>query len=122
MAAKAIGTEHHTFVVEPRAWETLPELAGQFDEPFADSSALPTWHVARETRRHVTVALTGDAGDELFAGYDRYRAVALAAWLDRLPATPRNFLGGPVARTLPASVKAKTRLRQVRRMLSRRDR
>ena len=117
LAAKAIGTEHHAFVVEPRAWETLPALARQFDEPFADSSALPTWHVARETRRHVTVALTGDAGDELFAGYDRYRAVALAAWLDRLPDAPRNFLGGPVARTLPASVKAKTRLRQVRRML-----
>jgi asparagine synthase (glutamine-hydrolysing) len=117
LAAKAIGTEHHTFVIQPKAWETLPALARQFDEPFADSSALPTWHVARETRRHVTVALTGDAGDELFAGYDRYRAVALAAWLDRLPDAPRNFLGGPVARTLPTSVKAKTRLRQVRRML-----
>ena len=117
LAAKAIGTEHHSFKVEPRAWETLPALARQFDEPFADSSALPTWHVSRETRRHVTVALTGDAGDELFAGYDRYRAVALAAWLDRLPDAPRGFLGGPLARALPTSVKAKTRLRQVRRML-----
>jgi asparagine synthase (glutamine-hydrolysing) len=117
LAAKAIGTEHHTFVVEPRAWETLPALARQFDEPFADSSALPTWLVARETRKHVTVALTGDAGDELFAGYDRYRAVALAAWLDRLPDGSRNFLGGPMARALPTSVKAKTKLRQVRRML-----
>ena len=117
LAAKALGTEHHSFVIEPRAWETLPALARQFDEPFADSSALPTWHVARETRRHVTVALTGDAGDELFAGYDRYRAVALADWLDRLPDGPRNFLGGPVARALPASVKAKTRVRQVRRLL-----
>ncbi len=117
MAARSIGTEHHAFVVEPRAWETLPALAGQFDEPFADSSALPTWYVARETRRHVTVALTGDAGDELFAGYDRYRAVALAAWLDRLPPGPRAFLGGPFARAMPASTRAKTRLRQVRRML-----
>jgi asparagine synthase (glutamine-hydrolysing) len=117
LAARAIGTEHHTFVVEPKAWETLPALARQFDEPFADSSALPTWLVARETRKHVTVALTGDAGDELFAGYDRYRAVALAAWLDRLPDGSRSFLGGPVARALPTSVKAKTRLRQVRRLL-----
>jgi asparagine synthase (glutamine-hydrolysing) len=117
LAARAIGTEHHTFVVEPKAWETLPALARQFDEPFADSSALPTWLVARETRKHVTVALTGDAGDELFAGYDRYRAVALAAWLDRLPEGTRNFLGGPVARGVPTSVKAKTRLRQIRRML-----
>jgi asparagine synthase (glutamine-hydrolysing) len=68
MAARHLGTEHHAFVVAPRAWETLPAIARQFDEPFADSSALPTWHVARETRREVTVALTGDAGDELFAG------------------------------------------------------
>src|SRR5262249_34960083 len=74
LAAKAIGTEHHAFRVEPKAWETLPALAWHFDEPFADSSALPTWHVSRETRKEVTVALTGDAGDELFGGYDRYRA------------------------------------------------
>ena len=117
MAAAYLKTEHHTFKVEPKAWETLPGLAKHFDEPFADSSALPTWHVARETRRHVTVALTGDAGDELFAGYDRYRAVAIAAMLDRLPSGPRRLLGGSVARAIPVSVKAKTRLRRVRRML-----
>ena len=117
MAATHLGTEHHSFIVEPEAWATLPGLAHHFDEPFADSSALPTWHVARETRKHVTVALTGDAGDELFAGYDRYRAVAVAAALDRLPGGTRRFLGGPLARALPASVKAKTRLRRVRRML-----
>ncbi len=116
-AAKAIGTEHHAFQVRPRAWETLPALADQFDEPFADSSALPTWLVSRETRKEVTVALTGDAGDELFAGYDRYRGVALAAMLDRLPAGAKAMLGGPLARVLPTSVKAKTRLRKVRRWL-----
>ena len=117
LAAKALGTEHHAFRVEPRAWETLPALADQFDEPFADSSALPTWFVSRETRREVTVALTGDAGDELFAGYDRYRAVALAALADRIPGVARGVLAGPVARALPASVRAKTRLRKVRRWL-----
>ncbi|GAC1469777.1 MAG: asparagine synthase (glutamine-hydrolyzing) [Isosphaeraceae bacterium] len=117
LAARSLGTEHHAFRVEPRAWETLPALAEQFDEPFADSSALPTWHVARETRREVTVALTGDAGDELFGGYDRYRAVAFAAMLDRLPEGPRVALSGPVARALPVSVRAKTRLRKVRRWL-----
>src|SRR4051794_34724017 len=119
LAAKHLGTEHHAFKVTPRAWETLPALAWQFDEPFADSSALPTWYVAAETRRSVTVALTGDAGDELFAGYDRYRAVALAEWFDRLPSGSRRALSGPIARALPASwtVKAKTRLRRVRRML-----
>ena len=51
LAAQHLGTEHQTFIVEPKAWETLPHLAWHFDEPFADSSALPTWYVARETRR-----------------------------------------------------------------------
>jgi asparagine synthase (glutamine-hydrolysing) len=117
MAAKHLGTEHQAFRVTPHAWETLPALSWQFDEPFADSSALPTWYVAEQTRRSVTVALTGDAGDELFAGYDRYRAVALAGWLDRLPDGPKRALRGPIAHALPVSVKAKTRLRRVRRML-----
>jgi asparagine synthase (glutamine-hydrolysing) len=117
VAAKHLGTEHHAFVVSPKAWETLPALSWQFDEPFADSSAVPTWYVSRETRREVTVALTGDAGDELFAGYDRYRAVALASLLDRLPAGPRGVLSGPLARALPASARSRTRLRRMRRWL-----
>ena len=116
-AARRLGTEHQTFRVAPNAWEAIPSLADQFDEPFADSSALPTWFVARETRSAVTVALTGDAGDELFGGYDRYRAVALAARLDRLPPAARAALSGPVARAIPVSVRAKTRLRKVRRWL-----
>ncbi len=116
-AANYLGTTHHSFKVVPKAWETLPALADQFDEPFADSSALPTWYVSRETRREVTVALTGDAGDELFAGYDRYRAVALSAMIDRLPEGPRGVLSGPLARALPTSVRAKTRLRALRRWL-----
>lgn len=117
MAAEHLGTEHHAFRVQPDAWGTIPDLARQFDEPFADSSALPTWFVSEETRKHVTVALTGDAGDELFGGYDRYRAVAVAAMLDRLPAGARGVLAGPVARAIPASSRAKTRLRKVRRLL-----
>ena len=89
LAARSPGHRvHQTFIVEPRAWETLPELCRQFDEPFADSSALPTWYVSRETRRHVTVALTGDAGDELFGGYDRYRALGLTELFQRLPVGP----------------------------------
>ncbi|WP_165071279.1 asparagine synthase (glutamine-hydrolyzing) [Paludisphaera rhizosphaerae] len=120
-AAKAIGTEHHTFIVEPKAWETLPALAWQFDEPFADSSALPTWHVAHETRREVTVALTGDAGDELFGGYDRYRALALTEMFQRLPAGPRKVLAGAMTRLLPRSGKAKSRLRALERIAERID-
>ena len=116
LAARHLGTEHQTFIVEPKAWETLPELAWQFDEPFADSSALPTWYVARETRRSVTVALTGDAGDELFGGYDRYRALALTELFQRLPDGPRRVLGGTMVRVLPRSARSKTRLRGLQRL------
>lgn len=78
-------TEHHELVVRPDAMAVLPKLAWHFDEPFADSSAVPTYYVAEMTRRHVTVALNGDAGDENFGGYDRYVANLLAASFDRLP-------------------------------------
>lgn len=93
--------------------ETLPGLAHHFDEPFADSSALPTWHVSQQTRRHVTVAPTGDAGDELFAGYDRYRGLAMSVQLDRLSPGTRAFLSGRLVRAIPASAKAKTKLRSL---------
>ncbi len=84
--ASRYGTEHCEFVVKPDALEALPRLAQQFDEPFADSSALPTYYVAKITREHVTVALSGDGGDESFAGYRRYaEALALHDRLDRLP-------------------------------------
>jgi asparagine synthase (glutamine-hydrolysing) len=115
LAARHLGTEHQTLIVEPKAWETLPELAWQFDEPFADSSALPTWYVARETRRDVTVALTGDAGDELFGGYDRYRALAYSELFHQIPSGPRRLLGGTIVRVLPSSSRSKTRLRRLER-------
>jgi asparagine synthase (glutamine-hydrolysing) len=119
LAASHLGTDHQTFIVEPKAWETLPALAWQFDEPFADSSALPTWHVARETRRAVTVALTGDAGDELFGGYDRYRALALTELFQHVPDPPRRWIGGTMTRVLPRSSKSKSRLRALERLFER---
>jgi asparagine synthase (glutamine-hydrolysing) len=80
--AKHLGTEHHAFHVTPAAADDLPKLAAAFGEPFGDSSALPTHYLAREARRHVTVALSGDGGDELFGGYDRYRAIGWpVGWL-----------------------------------------
>jgi asparagine synthase (glutamine-hydrolysing) len=121
LAARHLGTDHQTFVVEPRAWETLPALAWHFDEPFADSSALPTWYVARETRRAVTVALTGDAGDELFGGYDRYRALALTEPFHRLPSGTRRFLTSLVSRFLPRSGKSKSPARALERLFERID-
>src|SRR6266849_3356777 len=70
--AEKFGTEHHEFTVEPDLEETLSHLTTMMEEPFGDSSMVPTYHVSRIARKHVTVALSGEGGDELFAGYDRY--------------------------------------------------
>jgi asparagine synthase (glutamine-hydrolysing) len=72
--ARLYGTDHHELVLRPDAVEALPKLVLQYGEPFADSSAVATFHLAALARRHVTVALNGEGGDESFAGYDRYRA------------------------------------------------
>ena len=72
LVAERFGTDHHEFVLEPDLEETLTYLSGMMEEPFGDSSMLPTYYVCRMARRQVTVALSGDGGDELFAGYDRY--------------------------------------------------
>ena len=85
LVAERFGTEHHELVVRPDAAAVLPKLAWHYDEPFGDSSAVPTYYVAQMTRRYVTVALNGDAGDENFGGYDRYVANLLAASFDRWP-------------------------------------
>jgi asparagine synthase (glutamine-hydrolysing) len=73
MVAERYGTEHHEFVVTPDAQAIFPELVWHYNEPFADSSAIPTYYVSKMAREYVTVILTGDAGDENFAGYPRYQ-------------------------------------------------
>ena len=73
LVAERFKTEHHELIVEPNFVETLEELTHQLEEPFADASMVPTYYVSRLARQHVTVALAGDGGDELFAGYDRYQ-------------------------------------------------
>jgi asparagine synthase (glutamine-hydrolysing) len=72
IAAKHFGTEHHEFVVTPDLFDIVGEIVWHFDEPFADQSALPTYMLSKMARDHVTVVLSGDGGDELFAGYSRY--------------------------------------------------
>ncbi|MBN1816601.1 MAG: asparagine synthase (glutamine-hydrolyzing) [Sedimentisphaerales bacterium] len=85
LTAERCGAEHHEFVVRPDAVEVLPLLVQHYNEPFADSSALPTYYVSQMTRPHVTVALSGDGGDESFAGYTRYAWMKRWQSLDVLP-------------------------------------
>jgi len=101
LVADRYGTVHEELLVRPDAVALLPRLAEAYDEPFGDSSALPTYIVCEHARRFVTVALGGDGGDETFAGYERYRAHALAGRLDHLPtAVPRA--AARALRLLPA--------------------
>ncbi|MEA2735987.1 MAG: hypothetical protein QOE14_2438, partial [Humisphaera sp.] len=101
--ARHLGTRHHQFTVRPNAAEDLPRLAAVFGEPFADSSALPTHYLARETRQHVKVALSGDGGDELFAGYDRYRAMQLGEGFRALPEPLRRIALNKIWERLPGT-------------------
>ena len=117
LAAERFGTRHEEFRVEPDAVDVLDKLVWHYDEPFADSSAVPTWYVSELTRGHVTVALSGDGGDELFAGYPRYRAVRLAARFDRLPGLLRRMLAGRYWQRLPASPRQKSVRRRLKRFL-----
>jgi asparagine synthase (glutamine-hydrolysing) len=100
--ARRHATDHHEYVVTPNALEVLPKLIWHFDEPFADSSAVPTYYVSKITRQHVTVALSGDGGDENFAGYRRYaRAVDLDRQMTGLGPTLLRPLLAAAARLLP---------------------
>jgi asparagine synthase (glutamine-hydrolysing) len=112
--AQHLKTEHYEFQVTPAGMEILPQLVWHYDEPFADSSAIPTWYVSQRTREHVTVALSGDGGDELFAGYPRYQAVALAAGLDRLWPL-RVIFGAGFWQSLPSSTRQKSVVRRFKR-------
>jgi asparagine synthase (glutamine-hydrolysing) len=101
--AQALGTDHTEMVVEAKAAEILPTLVWHLDEPFADSSALPTFYVARAARQRVTVALSGDGGDEVFAGYEwRYGLNMLEARVRRaIPGPVRRGLLGPLSTVWP---------------------
>jgi asparagine synthase (glutamine-hydrolysing) len=106
--AHAFGTEHHTRIVSADLVDVLPTLARHFGEPFGDPSALPTYHISKVAREQVTVVLTGDGGDELLAGYERYTA-ALNDRTTPLP-TPARALAGAAAGRLPFALKGRGRL------------
>ena len=109
--ARDLDTEHHDSVVRPEAGALLETLLDHHDEPFGDSSALPTYLVAREARTHVTVALNGDGGDETFAGYDRFHAALIA---DRMPSPLAHALRA-AARLVPEGPSYHARRRRIRR-------
>jgi asparagine synthase (glutamine-hydrolysing) len=101
--AALFGAEHHELVVRPDAVELLPRMARHYGEPFADHSAIPSFYLAEMTRRHVTVALTGDGGDEVFGGYGRYAHGAMLGRLDRVPVGTRRAVAALAARLRPAA-------------------
>ncbi len=111
--ATHFGTDHHEFVVRPDGLSILDQLIGHFDEPFADSSAIPTWYVSEIARRHVTVVLSGDGGDELFGGYDRYLPHPRVAQFDRLPVPGLRAAAALAWPMLPHGAKGKNFLRHV---------
>lgn len=102
--ADTFGTDHTEFVVEPDAISVLPTLIKHYEEPYADSSALPTYYVSKLTREHVTVALNGDGGDENFAGYTRYSIQKFAHLYDKLAALHR-VTGLPASKLLAQTFK-----------------
>lgn len=102
LVARAKETDHRSEIVDAGDYSLLGRLSGVYDEPFADSSAIPTYRVCELARRHVTVALSGDGGDENFIGYRRYRLFAAEeAVRQRVPAAVRRAVFGPLGRLYP---------------------
>lgn len=119
--AERLGTRHREFIVSPPSEneikELLQKLVWHYDEPFADSSVVPTWTLCEMTRSEVTVALSGDGGDEMFAGYDRYRAVRLGQLAEKMPAFLRRFLANPIRKLIPGSTRQRSTFRRLKRFL-----
>lgn len=114
--AEHLGTKHQRFEVMPSGVDVIDQLVWHYDEPFGDSSAVPTWYLSQLTRSEVTVALSGDGGDELFAGYDRYRALWLSQYLRRLFPIHR-FPGVQGLQRLPDSNRRQSLIRRAKRFL-----
>ena len=115
--AEHVGADHHEFIVKPDAVEVLPMLVEHYGEPYADSSAVPTYYVARETRKHVTVALNGDGGDESFAGYERYIAMGLTEKYRRVPSFLRESVIKETVNLIPSSSTKRSRVKSAKRLL-----
>ena len=115
LLATRFETEHHEFRVTPNVVDLLPEMAALFDEPFADESAIPTYYLAKLTSEQVKVALSGDGGDEAFAGYQRYLVLKVLGWLSRVPGGAQL---SALRRLLPYSSTSRSKLRYGKELLS----
>ncbi len=111
--AEHFHTEHHELVVRPEGLDVLDRIVMHFDEPFADVSALPTWYVSELARRHVTVVLTGDGGDELFGGYDRYLPHRRVAQVDRYAGGMAQVMARGVWPVMPRGMTGRNFLRHI---------
>ena len=107
IVARHFGTDHHELIVQPDVLETVQELTSSLEEPFGDSSMLPTYYVSRMARKHVTVALSGDGGDEIFAGYDRYAIHLRRRIFEQVPAWAWQFYREQVYPRLPSDMRGK---------------
>ncbi len=113
LVAAHLGVEQHEHIVTPDIADLLPRLAWHFDEPFADSSMVPSYYVAAAARQHVTVALSGDGGDEIWAGYSRHRVEQWESRLRALLGPGASRLVGSAAQWLPLSLKGARSLRHL---------
>jgi len=119
LLARHFETEHHEFQVTPKVLEFLPEMAALFDQPFADLAAIPTYYLSKLTREHVTVALSGDGGDEALGGYQRYLALKALGRLSHVPG--RKWLEA-LRSLLPYRSAERSKLRYFRELLGIADR
>lgn len=107
MVAEKFGTDHHELIVEPDVFGTVETLTSSLEEPFGDSSMLPTYYVSQMARKHVTVGLSGDGGDEIFAGYDRYAIQLRRQVFECIPSGARRFYRERIYPLLPANMYGK---------------
>jgi len=114
MVAERFNTDHNELIVKPDALKVLPLLVERYGEPYADSSCVPTYYLCNQTRKYVTVALNGDGGDELFAGYERYQAMLISERYRKIPSLMRRGIKGLVS-LLPDSINQKNKLRRFKR-------
>jgi len=118
--AERYGTDHHEYIVGPADMGEIEEILRFFDEPFADSSAIPTYFVSKYTRQTATVALSGDGGDEAFGGYGNYRADRIGQWLRKAPSAAGGILS-LIAEAIPDSGNGLSAAAQVKKLLSLRE-